>query len=127
LLVVCALVPHLLRPAEGVQIHLPLALLLLADAIINTTENTLPRLGGFCGTVGSVSMVVATTTIVSLRGFAIRDVFKRDGKLLATLELSRRHDVSAVLDLTGVWWQSSGFYYLHRNVLIICRTRWMDC
>jgi hypothetical protein len=48
-------------------------------------------------------------------------VLTRDDHLLAYLDLSRRADVKAVFDLTGVWWQSGGLYYLHQDVPIYFR------
>jgi hypothetical protein len=45
-------------------------------------------------------------------------VFRQDDRLLAALDLSRRSDVAAVLDLATPWYLSGGFYYLHHDVQV---------
>jgi phosphatidylinositol glycan class B len=112
LVVACILVPHSLvshkeyRFVFGV---LPLLLVLLADAIVNG----LSRLPKFRG---KWPIAIAAFAVISGLGCAIQGVLKRDDRLLATLDLSRRSDVVAVLDLSGPWWRSGAFYYLHHDV-----------
>jgi hypothetical protein len=52
----------------------------------------------------------------SIAGFRNDGVLRRDDRLTAALDLSRRSDVAAVLDLATPWYLSGGFYYLHHNV-----------
>jgi hypothetical protein len=115
LLVACVVVPHSLVAHKEYRFMIlvaPLLLPLLADAIVSG----LPRLGGPFASRPAWSMAVIAVLAVSVLGSVTRDVFRRDDQLLAMLELSRRNDVSAVLDLAGDWTASGGFYYLHRNV-----------
>lgn len=115
LLLACVLVPHSLIPHKEyrfVILAVPLLLVLLADAIINGAQ----RLRLIFGDLAVVGVALATVAAVSAVGCVIRGVFARNDRLVATLDLSRRHDVVAVLDLTGIWSHSGGFYYLHENV-----------
>ena len=111
LVVACVLVPHSLVPHKEyryVFCAVPLLLVLLADAIVNGLS--LPAIRGKC------LIAIAVVTVISGLGCAFGGVLERDDRLLATLDLSRRSDVMAVLYLCGPWWTSGGFYYLHHNV-----------
>lgn len=115
LLVASVVIPHSLVPHKEYRFVVlvgPLLLPLLADAIVRG----LPHLGGAFATRAAWSMAVVAVLAVSLLGCVARGVYKRDDRLLATLEISRHADVAAVLDLTGEWPHAGGFYYLHRNV-----------
>jgi GPI mannosyltransferase 3 len=115
LLVACVLVPHSLlshKEYRFVFLAVPLLLLLLAA----TVAEVLPRLWDAFGTRPARAMAIVAVLAVSAVTCVTGEVFERDGRLLAALDLSRRDDVSAVLDLTGEWTESGGFYYLHRNV-----------
>jgi hypothetical protein len=59
---------------------------------------------------------ILTVGLVSGAGCVATNVLERDDRLLAALDLSKRRDVAAVLDLAGPWWQSGGYYYLHKDV-----------
>jgi GPI mannosyltransferase 3 len=114
-LVACVLIPHSLIPHKEfrfVFLAIPLLLLLLADAIANITR----KQWSIFANVPVLPTAIAMVAVVSLIECAARGVFARDDRLVATLELSRRSNVAAVLDLTGRWWHSGGFYYLHRDV-----------
>jgi GPI mannosyltransferase 3 len=115
LLIACVLVPHSLiahKEYRFVILVVPLLLVMLADAIANGTQ----RLGRVCGDRAIISVVLAIMATISAVECVMHGVFARDDRLLATVELSRRHDVAAVLDLTGFWSRSGGYYYLHQNV-----------
>jgi GPI mannosyltransferase 3 len=84
----------------------------LADAIVNASERLRPVLGG----VVALRAALAALATLSAAECALRDVFGRDDRLVATLDLSRRSHVAAVLDLTGHWSRSGGFFFLHRDV-----------
>jgi GPI mannosyltransferase 3 len=115
LLIACVLVPHSLvshKEYRFVFLAVPLLLLVLAAAV----SEGLPRLWGAFGTRPAQAIAIVAVLAVSARTCVIGEVFERDDRLLAALDLSRRYDVSAVLDLTGEWTASGGFYYLHRNV-----------
>lgn len=115
LLAGCVLVPHSLiahKEYRFVFLAVPLLLLLLADAV----AGGLPRLGAAFKTRLAQPAAIAAVLAVSLVNCVTGDVFERDDRLLAALDLSRRRDVSAVLDLSGEWTDSGGFYYLHRNI-----------
>ena len=112
LVVACVLAPHSLVPHKEyrfVFLAVPLLLVLLADAIVSGLSR-LPAIRG------KWPISIAAVTVVSGVGCAFGGVLKRDDRLLATLDLSRRNDLAAVLDLTGPWWSSGAFYYLHHNV-----------
>lgn len=120
LLVACVLVPHSLVPHKEYRfifLAVPLLLVLLADAIINGAQ----RLRLIVGDLAVVTVALATLVTVSALECVMHGVFARDDRLLATLALSRRHDVAAVLDLTGFWSRSGGFYYLHHDVPLYFR------
>ena len=114
-LIACVLVPHSWIAHKEYRfiflVH-PLALLLVANLIVSG----LPRLFGAARRDHAAVISVAAVCAVSLLGCTYRDVFARDGHLLAQLQLSRRSDVKAVFDFTGPWWKSGGFYYLHQDV-----------
>jgi GPI mannosyltransferase 3 len=117
LLVACVLVPHSLiqhKEYRFVFLAVPLLLVLLADMI----ASGLPRLDTILGkrSTWPIAITIAAIAAVSVLGCAFRGVLTRDDRLIASLDLSRRRDLAAVLDLTGAWWSSGGFYYLHRNV-----------
>jgi GPI mannosyltransferase 3 len=115
LLLACVLLPHSLIPHKEyrfVVLAVPLLLVLLADAIISGSQR-LHRLFADRAVIGVALATVATVSIVEC---VMHGVFARDDRLLATLDLSRRHDVAAVLDLTGFWSRSGGYYYLHQDV-----------
>jgi len=73
----------------------PLLLVLLADATINGSQQ-LRRTFGDRAVIGVAITAVATVSVVEC---VMHGVFARDDRLLATLDLSRRRDVTAVLDL----------------------------
>jgi GPI mannosyltransferase 3 len=115
LLIACVLVPHSLVPHKEyrfVFLAVPLLLLLLAA----TVAEVLPRLWDAFGTRLARTTAIIAVLAVSALMCVTAEVFERDDRLLAALDLSRRDGVSAVLDLTGEWTESGGFYYLHRNV-----------
>jgi hypothetical protein len=115
LLLTCVLVPHSLIPHKEyrfVFLAIPLLLMLLADAIANGAL----RLRPIFGRLTVVGPALATVACVSVVGCALHGVFTSDDRLLATLDLSRRSGVAAVLDMTGHWAHSGGFYFLHRDV-----------
>jgi GPI mannosyltransferase 3 len=115
LVIACVLVPHSLVPHKEyrfVFLAVPLLLVLLAVAV---TE-VLPKLWGALGTPLARALAIVAVVAISLGTSVIDEVFERDDRLLVALDLSRRDDVSAVLDLTGEWTESGGFYYLHRDV-----------
>lgn len=112
LVVACVLVPHSLiahKETRFVFVVNPLLLVLLADAIVRGSSR-LPALRG------KWQIAVAAVVMVSVLRCTLGDLLRRDDRLLATLDLSRRSDVAAVLDLSGPWWTSGAFYYLHHNV-----------
>jgi hypothetical protein len=115
LLVACVLVPHSLVPHKEyrfVFLAVPLLLLLLAAGV----AEALPRLWDAFGTRLAQAIAIVAVLTVSALTCVMGEVFERDDRLLAALDLSRRDGVSAVLDLTDEWTASGGFYYLHRNV-----------
>jgi GPI mannosyltransferase 3 len=115
LLVACVVVPHSLvshKEYRFVFLAVPLLLVLLAA----TGVEALPRLWSAFGTHVARTTAIVAVLAVSALTCVTGEVFERDDRLLAALDLSRRDDVSAVLDLTGDWTDSGGFYYLHRNV-----------
>jgi GPI mannosyltransferase 3 len=115
LLAACVVVPHSLVPHKEyrfVFLAVPLLLVLLADAI----AYGLPQLRPFSGRPSAWRIAIAAVAAVSALGCAFRGVFAQDDRLIATLDLSRRSELAAVLDLTGPWWHSGAFYFLHRDV-----------
>lgn len=115
LLLACVLVPHSLihhKEYRFIFLDVPLLLVLLADAIVNGSQ----RLRATFGDLTVTGTAIATVAAVSVGGCVLRGVFTHDDRLVATLDLSRRSDVAAVLDLTGHWSHSGGFYYLHEDV-----------
>jgi hypothetical protein len=62
------------------------------------------------------ALVMLIVALVSVIGCVAAEVLKREDRLLATLDLARRADVAAVVDLTGPWWESGAFYYLHKDI-----------
>jgi hypothetical protein len=115
LLLACVLVPHSLIPHKEyrfVFLAIPLLLILLAAAIANGLQSL--RL--IFGRLSGAGPAIVTVAAVSVVGCVLRGVFANDDRLVATLDLSRRSNVAAVLDLTGHWAHSGGFYYLHHDV-----------
>jgi GPI mannosyltransferase 3 len=107
LIIACVLVPHSLVPHKEyrfVFLAIPLLLMLLARAISSGLSPP------------AWPIAIATMTLVSGLGIAFGGVLQRDDELLATLDLSRRNDVAAVLDVSGPRWESGGYYYLHHDV-----------
>jgi GPI mannosyltransferase 3 len=115
LLIGSILIPHSFvahKEIRFVFLAIPLLLLLLADLAVNGV----PRLLSFLNRSHAQALAGASVCIVSLLGCVVGGVFNRDDHLVAILDLSRQNDVKAVLDLTGAWYKSGGFYYLHRDV-----------
>jgi hypothetical protein len=115
LLLVCVLVPHSLiahKEYRFVILAVPLLLILWADALVNGLHWLRPTFGG----PRTLGAIIATVATLSVAGCVLRGVFSRDDRLLATLDLSRRSDVAAVLDLSGFWFRSGGCYFLHHDV-----------
>ena len=106
LLIGCVLIPHsLIGHKEDRFVFLAIlpVLPLLADMVVNGIAWARP---------------IATVWIgaVFVLGTAYGGVLNRDDHLNAWLDLSQRSDVKAVLDLTGPYWASGGYYYLHHDV-----------
>jgi phosphatidylinositol glycan class B len=116
LLVLAALlVPHALIAHKEYRFTLlavPLLLVLASAAIATAGEWLGTRRGGRFATVAAIAAIA----IVSIGGFRRYDVFRQDDHLMAALDLSRRNDVVAVLNLVAPWHDSGGFYYLHHDV-----------
>jgi GPI mannosyltransferase 3 len=115
LVLVALLVPHSLIPHKEYRFTLlavPLLLVLAAAAIACAGEWLGTRRTGRLAT----AVAIAAILVVSIGGFRIYGVFRQDDQLLAVLDLSRRSDVAAVLDLAAAWTESGGFYYLHHDV-----------
>jgi GPI mannosyltransferase 3 len=112
LVIACVLAPHMLighKEYRFVFLTIPLLLVLLADGTVYALAR-LPSLRGM------QTAAIAAVILVSAVGCVVQNVPNRNDRLLATLDLSRRTDVAALLDLSGPWHLSGGFYYLHRNV-----------
>jgi len=111
LVIACVLVPHSLvshKEYRFVFLVVPLLLLLSADAI-GSGLRRLPKIAW--------TWPIAIASIIVISGLGIWGrVLKQDNRLLSSLDLSRRSDVIAVLDLSGPIGESGGFYYLHHNV-----------
>lgn len=110
--IICVLGPHVFvghKEYRFVFLAVPLLLVLLAALIVSGLSRLPP---------GRAKWLVTITVIgfVSTLGGILGGVMKQDGRLLAMLDISRRSDVVAVIDLTDGWWTSGGFYYLHHNV-----------
>ena len=106
LLIGCVLIPHsLIGHKEDRFVFLAILPLLpmLADMIVN-------------GIAWARPIVIVWIGAVVVLGSAYGGVLNRDDHLNAWLDLSRRSDVKAVLDLTGPAWKSGGYYYLHHDV-----------
>jgi GPI mannosyltransferase 3 len=116
LLVLAALlVPHSLighKEYRFTLLAVPLLLVLAAAAIAAAGEWLGPRRAGRLATAAAIAAIV----IVSIGGFRRYSVFRQDDGLVAALDLSRRNDVAAVLNLARPWYESGGFYYLHHDV-----------
>jgi hypothetical protein len=66
---------------------------------------------------GLRTVVIGAVCLTSLFKGHAAGILRTDDRLLATLDLSRRVDLVAVLDVSGSYWgKSGGFYYLHKNV-----------
>jgi len=106
LVAAAVLIPHSLIPHKEYRfifLAVPLLLLLMADAIA-THLRRFQR------------VAILWACVVSVFGFWQNGLLARDDRLLAAWDLSRRSDVSAVLDLTGRWWDSGGYSYMHKDV-----------
>jgi hypothetical protein len=106
LLIGCVLLPHSLighKEYRFIFLMVPLFLILLADLVANWFSGTrwIP-----------IPIGIGCALLVLTSGY----VFARDDHLLAELDLSKRENVRAVIDLTEPWWKSGGFYYLHHDV-----------
>jgi len=115
LLLACVLVPHSLighKEYRFIILAVPLLLVLLAAAIVNGSQQLRPKIGDLTGVGIAVALVAALSAAAGIR----HGLVARNDRLVATLELSRRTDVAAVLDLTGHWADSGGFYFLHHDV-----------
>jgi hypothetical protein len=115
LLLACVLVPHSLiahKEYRFVILAVPLLLVLLAAAIVKGSQHLRPKIGDLAGVSIAVALVAALSAVEGVR----HGLVARDDRLVATLELSRRTDVAAVLDLNGDWAESGGFYFLHHDV-----------
>jgi hypothetical protein len=118
LLVLAALlVPHALIAHKEYRftfLAIPLLLVLAAAGIAAAAERLDARRAGRgrLATAAAVAVIAAG----SIAGFRNDGVLRRDDRLTAALDLSRRSDVAAVLDLATPWYLSGGFYYLHHNV-----------
>jgi GPI mannosyltransferase 3 len=115
LVLVALLVPHSLIPHKEYRFTLlavPLLLVLVAAAIACAGE--------WLGTRRAAQLVTAVAIVaiatVSIGRFRIYGVSRQDDQLLVALDLSRRSDVAAVLNLAVPWHDSGGFYYLHHDV-----------
>jgi hypothetical protein len=106
LLIACVLIPHsMIGHKEDRFMFLAIlpVLPLFADMVVNRIA-------------WMRSIAVVWIGAVVVLGTAYGGVLKRDDHLNAWLDLSRRNDVKAVLDLTGPYWASGGYYYLHHDV-----------
>jgi GPI mannosyltransferase 3 len=106
LLSACVLLPHSLI-AHKEDRFVFLAILPLLPLLADLFANGLPW---------ARHIVTAWIGAVVVLGCTYGGVLNRDDHLNAWLDLSRRNDVKAVLDLTGPAWKSGGYYYLHRDV-----------
>jgi hypothetical protein len=114
LLIASVLLPHSLiahKEYRFVFVVVPLLLIFLADKFRSTTAPLLADRGNWV-----IEVAVAIVAAISVVGGAVTGVMGRYDRFAATLDLSRRSDVVAVLDLNGPWFASGGFYYLHHNV-----------
>jgi hypothetical protein len=94
-----------------VFLAVPLFIVLAAGAISELEKNLTavkPR--------WVAGVALGCVAAVSVYGVFKTNVFGRQDRLAAAIELSRRPDVRAVLDLSGVWWSSGGMYYMHWDV-----------
>jgi phosphatidylinositol glycan class B len=111
LLLACVLVPHSLIAHKEYRFVI-LVLVLLAAAIVDGSRRLRPKISDLTSVGAAVACVAALSALECLQ----HGIFARNDRLAATLELSRRTDVAAVLDLTGHWADSGGFYFLHHDV-----------
>jgi hypothetical protein len=112
LLIACVVVPHSLiahKEYRFIFLAIPLFLILLANG-------TVQAMSWLRSLRSMQAAAIAIVIVVSTVGCVLGGVMRRDDRLLASLELSQRKDVAALLDLTGHWTQSGAYYYLHRNV-----------
>jgi hypothetical protein len=106
MVIACVLIPHTRVPHKEYRFVFcaaPLLLVLFADAIVSARSRP-PSVRG------KWAMAIVGVTFISGVGCAFGGVLKRDDRLLAALDLSRRSDVVALLDLSGPWWKSGGFF-----------------
>jgi phosphatidylinositol glycan class B len=118
LMLVALLLPHSMishKEYRFIFLAIPLLLVLSADAVAAAQIWARAHVAGWLAWPVA-SAAICAITVASLAGFRQQGIFKRDDRLLAALDLSRRNDVAGVLDLSGPWWISGGFYYLHHDV-----------
>ena len=119
LVLVALLVPHALIAHKEYRftfLAVPLLLVLAAAAIAAAGEWLRTRRVAPGARALATAAAFAIIAAVSIAGFRNYGVFRQDDRLLAALDLARRSDVAAVLDLATPWYLSGGFYYLHHDV-----------
>jgi GPI mannosyltransferase 3 len=116
---VALLVPHALiahKEYRFIFLAVPLLLVLMAAALAAGGEWLRTRRVAPPARALAAAVAFGTIAAVSIAGFRDYGVFRQDDRLLAALDLARRNDVAAVLDLATPWYLSGGFYYLHHDV-----------
>ena len=122
LVLVALLVPHALIAHKEYRftfLAVPLLLVLAAAAIAAAGEWLRMRRVAPGARALATAAAFAIIAAVSVAGFRNYGVFRQDDRLLAALDLARRSDVAAVLDLATPWYLSGGFYYLHHDVPVL--------
>ncbi len=114
-MVLAVLVPHSAiahKEYRFVILEMPFLLVLLADAAVEGVRLIrTQRAQQWSGAVALILFCGISAVYCVKRG-----VLHRDDRLMATLQLGKQPHVDAVLDLTGPWYQSGGYYYLHHDV-----------